>query len=438
MGVAGGLNIRVRLVHMSERPIVIVGAGITGCVIAGELTKKGINTRLIEKEIQVGGLARSFRYKDFFFDIGPHRFSSNKNNIMEFIQGVLKGDARLISRKSKVFFLNKYHSWPLNPWVLLNLPAGTLMKSAFELLLMTLRKRRDIQNFREYILEHYGPTLYNIFFKDYTVKFLGLEPESIHSDWAKESVKRTIIDERMGSRNLLDILKLIFYFRPLRMDFLYPHSGIDLFCRRLEEQIKGPSGKIQLSAPVKGMSITSGRITEVLVNGEVIKPDKVIWTASLTQLCRLLNIPDQSLSYLSLILYYVEINRPPDLDFQWCYYGSPEITFNRATIPSRFDETMAPQGKGSVCVEVTCLEGDAYWNNPQSLTERIKKDLIKTGLIRSLSDIENIHIQKIPDAYPIYIRDYQQRLGRIKRDLSGIKNKAPIVSASNLQENLSN
>ncbi len=52
----------------------IVGAGIAGLTIGYELAKKGQKVIIVEKEIRPGGLAKSFRYNGFTFDIGPHRF----------------------------------------------------------------------------------------------------------------------------------------------------------------------------------------------------------------------------------------------------------------------------------------------------------------------------------------------------------------------------
>ena len=189
-----------------DKPIVIVGAGIAGCVVANELVRNGHKVIVVEKENAIGGLARTFSYNSFSFDIGPHRFYSEKEEIVSYINRILGEDETIIPRNSMVYFLRKYHGWPLRPKVILNLPLEIIAKSCFELIAIILKKKESkAQNF-----------------KDYTQKFLGLLPEGTHSDWAKESMKRTIIDERMGSRNLFDILKLTLMFKPLRTDFFYP------------------------------------------------------------------------------------------------------------------------------------------------------------------------------------------------------------------------
>ena len=148
------------------RPIVIVGAGITGCVIAHELAKIGHEVILIEREAGVGGLARTFRYGGFSFDIGPHRFFSQKPQIIDFIKSILKSDYSTMLRDSEVYFFGRYYPWPLRPAVLFNFPLITTLTSSWDLILMAGRnKKKEPDNFEDYILANYGPSLYNVFFK---------------------------------------------------------------------------------------------------------------------------------------------------------------------------------------------------------------------------------------------------------------------------------
>ncbi len=192
-------------------PIVIVGAGITGCVIAHGLSKSGYKVILIEKDAKIGGLAKTFRYGNFSFDIGPHRFFTQREQIYKFIQSILKDGYVIIPRKSEVYFLGKYHGWPLRPATIFKLPLKMMLESGWDLFLMGIRnKKKATDNFEDYILANYGPALFNAFFKDYSYKFLGVPLKDIHADWAREGMKKTIIDESIASRNLFDILKLFF------------------------------------------------------------------------------------------------------------------------------------------------------------------------------------------------------------------------------------
>jgi protoporphyrinogen oxidase len=405
------------------KPIVIVGAGITGCVIALELAKRDCQIVLIEKEASVGGLAKTFRYGDFSFDIGPHRFFSQKPQIIDFIKAVLGDDYTTMARDSEVYVLGKYYPWPLRPTVLFNFPLMTTIKSSWDLIHMISRnKKRKSDNFEDYILANYGPSLYNVFFKDYTQKFLGLAPKSIHSEWAREGMKRTIIDERIASRNLLDILKLLLIFNPPKTEFIYPIEGIGVFCDRLRDEVKERAGEILLDSAITHIKCRFGKIEEIFLKDISIKPEMVIWTGPLGAICSLLSLPSKGLEYLSILLFNIEMKKPVNKKYQWCYYGSQDIIFGRVSITSSFNKNMAPEHMAGLCVEVTCRQGDRYWNNPELLVERVKNDLIKVGLVNQIKDIGNIHTEKIPDAYPIYTLNYLEDLKNVKGELSKINN----------------
>ena len=57
--------------------VMIVGAGVAGLSLGHELVCAGHDVTLVEILPEIGGLARSFRYGDFCFDMGPHRFHTD-------------------------------------------------------------------------------------------------------------------------------------------------------------------------------------------------------------------------------------------------------------------------------------------------------------------------------------------------------------------------
>jgi len=68
----------------------IVGAGVAGLTLGYLLSKKRIPVILIEKEEAIGGLARSFHYKDWSIDIGPHRFHTDDSVVREFLDEIMQ------------------------------------------------------------------------------------------------------------------------------------------------------------------------------------------------------------------------------------------------------------------------------------------------------------------------------------------------------------
>jgi len=404
-------------------PVVIVGAGIAGCVTARELARQGREVILVEKKPFVGGLAATYRYGDYGFDIGPHRFFTRDERVLYFIKDILGNDFYTIPRHSEVFFLGKYYSWPLKPSLLLNLPIGTAMKSAWDLILMGMRKDAGKnETFEDYILTHYGPSLYNIFFKEYTEKFLGCPANSIHRRWAKEGMRRTIIDERIASRNLFDILKLFFNFRALKTEFIYPAAGIDAFCKRLAADIIEYGGRILTDTRIEKIKTVGNAIDKIYVGEKLVEPEYLIWSGSLDSLGRLLGIPPGGIEYLSTVIYNIELDSAPKRDFQWCYYGSKKIIFSRVSAPPAFSKRLVPKDKGSLTAEVTCRAGDPILKEPRQYIKDVERDLIRTRLLEKASDIRAIHAEIVEEAYPIYKIGYEEELKKTMARLDSFEN----------------
>ncbi len=413
-----------REIMQRMEPIVIVGAGISGLTIGYELARNGRKVIIIEKESQIGGLAKSFQYRDFVFDIGPHRFFSQDQQILQFIQNLLKEDFTEISRFSGVYFYGKYYNWPLQPNLLFRLPFNIAIKSIWDLFIIGLKNNKEkVYNFEDYVLKNYGPTLYNTFFRDYTQKFLGILAQETHFEWAQIGMEKAVINEKMASRNIVDIVKLTFKSIPFpKVKFIYPAKGIGSFCEKLAKEIIKYKGEIRINKNITDFKNIDGRIEKIVLDGEEICIDKIIWTASLKTLCNLLKLSSCGLNYLSLILYNIEIDKPLKQGYQWCYYGSKDIIFSRVTVPSLFNAHMAPKDKFGLCVEVACREGDLKWREPESFIEKIKNDLLKVKLVEHLEDIKGIHVERVRDTYPIYKLNFPKELEIVKRELSQYEN----------------
>ena len=52
------------------KKIVVIGGGITGLRVAWKLSEKGYEVKVIEMDKFIGGLARSIKIENYFFDIG--------------------------------------------------------------------------------------------------------------------------------------------------------------------------------------------------------------------------------------------------------------------------------------------------------------------------------------------------------------------------------
>jgi|WetSurMetagenome_2_1015567.scaffolds.fasta_scaffold00960_4 protoporphyrinogen oxidase len=389
------------------RRVAVIGAGVAGlCYAERLLSSGGCSVEVVEREDAPGGLARTFKTEGFLFDVGPHRFHTSDAAVQSYVLDVLGKNVSCIPRASSVYLAGRYMTWPLSLEGVLRLPPHILLPSAFELL---ARRRTSSSSFADDVISKYGRNLYRHFFRDYTAKFTGLPPESLHVDWASAGIDRAVIDKRVKADNLMALLRGLLLPRPVSTSFIYPsEGGIASFASCLARRIESMGGRILLGRSATGAIVEDGRCRGAsLDDGSAIESDEVAWSAPVSILD-----PAAGLEYMSTVLYLVGLRNRLHNNYQWCYFGSRAICFSRLTVPRHFSESMVPPGADSLIVEVSCREGDDLWNDPASLVPRVIEDLERVSAA-SPGDVLFVRPVRIRNTYPIYSLDYRERLAGI-------------------------
>src|SRR5688572_30062955 len=263
----------------NTRAVTIVGAGVAGLTIAYQLGRRGYAVTVVERNPVVGGLGRTFHYGDFHFDVGPHRFHTENPRVASFIRDILKEEAIEIPRKSGARMFGKYHEWPLRPSILAAMPIALMIRGSKDLV---FKERLPGESFEADVVNKYGRTLYEIFFKPYTEKFLFHSPAELHRDWARAGVNRAVIDKRAGADNLWSLLRTTLMPKPVETMFLYPPTGVGRFSDLLAESIVERGGRVVLGREVTAVQSAGRRITAIETADERIPCDNVVWTGPLT------------------------------------------------------------------------------------------------------------------------------------------------------------
>lgn len=397
---------------------IVVGAGVTGLTVADALARKGLKVVVLEKAPVVGGLCRSYRYGPHLFDIGPHRLFSADPELFGYMQGVLDGRANPIARVSGVFMAGRYLDWPLSTRSLARLPAGHLARCLRDLFTPGRKSGSAIASMEEYVIHRYGRTIYDVFWRGYTRKFLGIDCSSVDPSWAGLSVMRSVIDRKEQPGGLRDLLKNSLFSPASNLTFLYPDGGMDVFPGLLAERARRAGARILTGRAPTAIEAAENRVRSVTAGAETFETDTLVWTAPLPELFALLSLPAPPLNYLSTVLFNIEADatrRPP---WQWVYVPDPDIVFSRVSFPAQFWPGAAPAGREGICVEITCRQGDETWQNPGALEERVAADLVRAKIIPSASVIRACHVEQVGNSYPIYtigfariVEDAIQRLG---------------------------
>jgi protoporphyrinogen oxidase len=419
-----------RVSGIDGKRVVVVGGGVAGLAAAEALCRRGAAVTVVEREARVGGLARSFRHGGVTFDLGPHRFHTEDREVDAVIRDVLGDDLRLIDRSSAVWLYNAYHDWPLTRSSVLKLPPLVMARAFVDLFRRPTPRDESLES---YVLSKYGQTLYDIFFKPYTEKFVTYKCTDLHSDWASAGMNRAVIDQRYKFDNLFNVARTTLLPPAVHTKFIYPESGgIDRFAENLARRIEAQGGRVLTGATLAGLELDDDRVALAVADdaggagaGASLPCDLLVWTASLPLLGRLLGLPDPGLVYLAELVYNVVIRGGPALPYQWTYYGGAALSFTRASIPSNFNPRNDGPGLSGVCLEIVCQEQDDLWRDPLAVRRELEHDMVRVGLVRGRADVVDVHVERIREAYPVYVIDYPERLARA---VSGVSARAANVA----------
>ncbi|HET9555423.1 MAG TPA: FAD-dependent oxidoreductase [Anaeromyxobacteraceae bacterium] len=382
----------------------VIGAGLSGLTVASELAALGHRVTVIERSAAVGGLARTFRYADRSFDVGPHRFHTDDARVEAWIAGALGGELLTIERRSAVQAFGRVHDWPLRPRVLASLPLGTLARAALDLL---RRPASEGESFEAEMRSRYGATLYEAFFEPYTRRFLEVAPASLHRDWGRAGVDRAVIDRRRRISGLPGLLRSTLFPPPVETVFRYPAAGIGRLAERLAERLTAAGGRLLLGRTIEAIEVEADRVVALRTGHERLDAGVVVWTAPLTTASRLLGVDAGGLRFRSTLLFNLALARPARVDQQWIYFAE-EPAFVRVSLPTAFSAAAAPPGAGALGVERTCVEGDADWRGAESLVPDVVAGLVRARVIGDAGDVESVHVERVADSYPVYTLGYRE------------------------------
>lgn len=402
--------------------IIVVGGGVTGLTVAERLIQAGKDVIVLEREPVVGGLCRSYRYGDFTFDVGPHRLFSPHTGIRDYFLSILDEAYSFTSRDSMVCMSGKYLTWPLSFGAVFRLPAGDMLKCLRDLALPDHRSDKEIRNLEDDIVARYGRTIYEMFWKEYTEKFLGLPCDRVDASWGRISVKRSVVDGRTQPLDLMGLVKNCMLRRKPKLSFIYPEGGMDTFPQCFMEKIRRNGGKVLLSQSIDRITVRDDTIAGIEANGVDYPVDTLVWTGMLPDICSLLSTPAPDIRYLSTILYNLEIDMEFPGKWQWIYFPDGKHVFSRISMPARFSPTTAPPGKSGLCVEVSCMAGSDRWSDPDALTGQVIDDLVGAKLVRNRDRILDCHIEKVPNTYPLYESGFLPKSEQAKRQLARYSN----------------
>lgn len=409
---------------MNKTPrYIILGGGIAGLTAGLELLKRNVEVVILEKNLQVGGLARTMEVDGFRFDLGGHRFHSNNPQVVAWLKTLLGEDLLQVARSSRIFIGGKFVDYPIQmPGALGIFPAAQALHMGVSYLQAALTTARgDDVSFEDWVVRRFGEKVYDAFFRPYTEKVWGIPCDQLSADWAVT---------RIGIPSLWQALKrsIIPYKAPPATaisQFYYPRFGFGTISDRIAGLILDQGGQIYTDTELLQI-IPDGKqfYIQAQTDGRPITftADYVVSTLPLPALLKA--IPERfgsrailaanPLDYRSLICVFLTIRKPQISPDHWTYFPGREFVFGRTHEPKNWSPAMVPDPMmTSLCAEIFTGRGDLLWHQPDdTLVAKTLKDLEKIGWVdRAL--VEKTKVVRSRYAYPIFDLGYAGKLARV-------------------------
>lgn len=388
---------------------VILGAGLAGLSAAEELARRGMEVVVIEKSAFPGGLAATVRDGEFSYDLGPHRFHTTSNEVLEFVKALPGIQLAELERVSRIRLLDRYFDYPLSMGnVLSTMPlhrgAGMILSYLVEKI-RGIVSPREQRSFEGWVLSRFGRGLYDLYLAPYNRKLWGIEPTELSADWASQRitvpslaglVKETLFPSKETVRSLVST-------------FHYPAGGIGEISLSLAERITRCGGSVRYSTTPVALRRTGEGWSVSLPDGE-IKCDELISTIPVNQYTKLLaeELPEtvhaaaEALHFRSLVFLAVLVNGDIEPEDHWIYTSEDRYSFNRLSISRNFDREAPSQ----VVFEFGCQEGDSTWKKKgEELLRETVAGAEHLGLF-SRDMILGFHVSRASHAYPVYDLNY--------------------------------
>ncbi len=416
---------------------IIIGAGPAGLTAAYQLGKAGRSTLTIEQDpVFVGGISRTANYKEFLFDIGGHRFFSKSKEVVDLWDEILPDDFIERPRLSRIFYGDKFYSYPLNGFeALRNLG---IVESALCMLSYGWAKVRPIpdpKTFHQWVRNQFGERLFSIFFKTYTEKVWGMSCDEISADWAAQRIKGL----SLGSA-VFNALTRSFRGKPktggpviktLIESFRYPRKGPGMLWEACARKIQSGGGEIRMGQKLQ--RLTRDDATDVwtvtAVDAKGVESHftgaRVISSAPIVELMNALSPTPISLfnarslkyrDFLTVALIAKSSRHFPD---NWVYIHDPSVKVGRVQNFRSWSPDLVPQ-EGMTCLglEYFCFEGDGLWNASDSeLVALAKQEIDKIGLLRA-DEVVDACVVRQAKAYPVYDDSYRDNVETVRRDIA--------------------
>jgi len=288
---------------------------VAGLSAAYLLHKASVPCDVYEMDSVPGGLARSFEWHGFHCDLAPHRLFTTDKEVFRELSALVP--LRELKRRSGIHIKGRWIQDPVNAVEML---LKFFPSRSFAMMRDYLfRKRYPEDSFQAMVLNQFGHTLNNMFFKPYSEKLFGIPASEISPVWGRKKI-------RVGGLKDLVARKTRLYFRRFHYPLNNGYGAIaDALYRPIKDRVHLGHELVDFRRrPEGGYSCTFRHLRHTIHENY----DFIISTLPLPFFARFLGL-DLGFKFRSAKLAYLLVNQKRVSENHWFYFADADFIINR-------------------------------------------------------------------------------------------------------------
>lgn len=406
--------------------LTILGGGPAGLGTAFYAHREGLPFALFEKSPHLGGLCRTHRHGDHYYDCGAHRLHDRDADITADLRAMLGDELVAVNSPSKIYDRGRFIDFPPTPLNVLFSGFNLLETGRIGVELFRSRRRTaPCVSFADFAVSQFGETLARRLLLNYSEKLWGLPADQLSPD---------VATRRLQGMTLTSLFFEVLLPRKktthIDGSFLYPRDGYGRIVEALEAAI--PRESIRTGHDIVRLECDRKRIRRIhFAEHQHVDPSsRVVSTLPLTLTVKFLGeaVSDAvrhavaQLRFRHIRLFFLRLAQPQVSSNASIYIPDPKLCVTRMYEPRNRSPKMAPPGETALVVEVPCFADDAiYRTSTEDLATRVISEIDSIGIVSAAKVIEWRH-HFLPNAYPVYSLGYAAHVAEIVSGLSSIAN----------------
>ena len=389
----------------------MVGGGFAGICAAYLLSRGGLRVTLCERGRRLGGVMNGFEWNGFRLDLGCQLLDNKAPDAAKIFLDLLDGEIEPVDHAIASITKGRKTEGIEHP----DLAAygeqvcRSILCEIVEAAAQPEPSRAP--NLRRRFEMRYGATAAGIV-SEIVEDLFGVAAESLADEALFFTPFRRIrflddpqalllkqidvLDQRIIASNIYET-----GLEGVKSHVFYPRvGGMRGFFERASERIGELGTECVFESKVADLDVRDDGVRVTLDDDQAIEADRLFWSAGLTELAGLLDLPEaatlrETISPVPTVMFFFSITESQQGPYCYVHDFDPDDLIFRGSTPGAYGRETCPPGLSYACAELFTTLDSAVWAAPEALSGRVWDELLHHGVVTDGKPIDCL-IKKSP------------------------------------------